>query len=1379
MAGQGVINIGLNVDYQESLQKMTKDFKSEMSRLSNELKKIEISKDVEKQFEVINERINELSETVGKTFSQLNAQKLDSSNFEQFQVKIKKSFNTIENNILDFRTQLTNLGQQDVADGLKRQFDGLSQSILSTYDNLEKVFEISKSFGTPSSAMVKEYEKTAKQVSQILEGISSGTILDSLYDDESAITAERLNSELKKLEDQYDKIKGLERNMFGVDSSTPAYSVLENELASVGAEAQKTAIIIQELNDTLNDVGSAYSKNEDTNKSILGQIDFVSSIEATERLEKFVEKAKELKHEYQEVTTLQVKNGAIQVPVEVATKSGALKEQVQELINKVQSYVDTQSIITKVKLVLDESAINPNNTKKKTKDSAPDSEVNLSENIEKTVQEKYTRAFQESENAARETIKTIQDIFNSSPIEVRVNKEAFINELTETVNEALGKVAENETKLNVNEQMTQLVASLRETSAALTGTEGFKLGLDEASINRITSSIENMANMIKRALGVASDNDIANQWSVIEDKFKSAAGEEGKLLAKNKEHKVAMQELAVEYKKYLDMGGEKTFSDLSSHRYTVQNLTKAYEDLGKSVQETTQKQEKQKTTQKTSKADSEAIRSTTRANKSLETQADKTSTSIKNEANSAQSASEKFRKLAKEKGNATIANRELAKAAKETADALGREVKARKEAENSRGSKNAVDSGVYNANALDWQIDIKQKLLDSGNYAEIYGAQISQLANGNVQFVASVRAMVDGVDDEWKKLTAVVDGNGNVVSRKFKDLSDKQIKDIEKAKEQARRATEALAQLMNGEETEAVSYDRDTMEQLVTDAVKATQAMEGLDAKYKATLNNSGGITIIKTLTEANGVVKTFTAEFDDVKTVINAANSSVEEFSTLMNEAFDRAKVSISTKSVKADTSDTETVISHYEEMYEVIKKINDLDVKISGLDDKKNVNQLSLLRNELKETAAEYLRLTDILNQKGGIDSFSSEELDKLLDLYEKASEKIEKIKAKLADGFVAKGYSALDSFNKKYSGYDGYGEYADDIARITEEIKTLSSQEGLDSVKKKLQDIGQELSNIKTNNANEIKLGTIIGDKSFSDINELRSNIVSLMSNIGEVNEKSIKIKGAKSLSAEVKKTNGEIHNMTVNLDNNGFAHYVDNGIAEFKRLGSAAESVFNGVKDLVRIYLSPQDFIRYFRQGFDAVTEVDTALTELIKVSDASDNAIAEYFDGAIESAKELGSSVTDMISATSEWARLGYNLPDSKKLGEVAVLYKNVGDGIDIDAANESLVSTLQGFQLEPDDAISIVDKFNEVSNNFAISSGSLGEALKRSAAAFNAANTDLSGAIALITTGNEVVQSPEKVGTMWQTVSARIRGKFCAHCTVMCRPLYEDNILVA
>ena len=120
------------------------------------------------------------------------------------------------------------------------------------------------------------------------------------------------------------------------------------------------------------------------------------------------------------------------------------------------------------------------------------------------------------------------------------------------------------------------------------------------------------------------------------------------------------------------------------------------------------------------------------------------------------------------------------------------------------------------------------------------------------------------------------------------------------------------------------------------------------------------------------------------------------------------------------------------------------------------------------------------------------------------------------------------------------------------------------------------------------------------------------------------------------------------------------------------------------------------VQTLREMKDAVVEVNSAMIELKKVSNASDNEIKNYFDEAAESAKRFGSSVSDMINATADWSRLGYNLPDSKQLAEVATLYKNVGDGIDINSANQSLISTLQGFKLEAKDAMNIIDQFNEV-----------------------------------------------------------------------------------
>lgn len=78
--------------------------------------------------------------------------------------------------------------------------------------------------------------------------------------------------------------------------------------------------------------------------------------------------------------------------------------------------------------------------------------------------------------------------------------------------------------------------------------------------------------------------------------------------------------------------------------------------------------------------------------------------------------------------------------------------------------------------------------------------------------------------------------------------------------------------------------------------------------------------------------------------------------------------------------------------------------------------------------------------------------------------------------------------------------------------------------------------------------------------------------------------------------------------------------------------------------------------------------------------------------------------------------------------------------------------------MEADEAEKIIDIFNNVSNNEPIDSGGIGEALQRSAASFNAANTSLQESVALISTTNSVIQNPEKVGNMWKVVSMRIRS---------------------
>lgn len=214
---------------------------------------------------------------------------------------------------------------------------------------------------------------------------------------------------------------------------------------------------------------------------------------------------------------------------------------------------------------------------------------------------------------------------------------------------------------------------------------------------------------------------------------------------------------------------------------------------------------------------------------------------------------------------------------------------------------------------------------------------------------------------------------------------------------------------------------------------------------------------------------------------------------------------------------------------------------------------------------------------------------------------------------------------------------------------------------------------------------------------------------------------------------------------------------------RQTGKLGQSFFGSIKEQASKFIGwfsvtsvVMEGVQSIKKMAQAVIEVDTAMIELTKVSSASSNELKNYFDEAAESAKKLGASVSDVISATADFSRLGYNLKDASVLAEVATLYKNVGDGITIDEASSSIVSTMKAFGIEAENAMQIIDAFNQVGNNFAISSGEIGDALKRSASSLAVGGNSLSEAIGLITAGNTVVQDADIVGTALKSMSLRI-----------------------
>lgn len=179
----------------------------------------------------------------------------------------------------------------------------------------------------------------------------------------------------------------------------------------------------------------------------------------------------------------------------------------------------------------------------------------------------------------------------------------------------------------------------------------------------------------------------------------------------------------------------------------------------------------------------------------------------------------------------------------------------------------------------------------------------------------------------------------------------------------------------------------------------------------------------------------------------------------------------------------------------------------------------------------------------------------------------------------------------------------------------------------------------------------------------------------------------------------------------------------------------------------------------REVYNNVLELDTAVTELKKVSKMTGDEMNEYLDRTATNARELGANISDLVSSTADWKRLGYTDEDSAELARISALMKNVGDNIESAGdASSYLISVLQGFHLVADDAENVLDVANQIANTQPVDMRDLMDGMQRSSSALFAAGNSYSEAMSMVAATNSVLQSPETTGTFLKTLSMYLRA---------------------
>lgn len=201
----------------------------------------------------------------------------------------------------------------------------------------------------------------------------------------------------------------------------------------------------------------------------------------------------------------------------------------------------------------------------------------------------------------------------------------------------------------------------------------------------------------------------------------------------------------------------------------------------------------------------------------------------------------------------------------------------------------------------------------------------------------------------------------------------------------------------------------------------------------------------------------------------------------------------------------------------------------------------------------------------------------------------------------------------------------------------------------------------------------------------------------------------------------------------------------------------------VGDIVRYYGAMLTGIQGFQLAIKATEKlaseaiaINDSMTQLRIVTNESDEAFKQYGDDVAKTAQKIGSSITDVIDATTVFARLGYSLKDSSTLAELTAMLQRVGD-IEATDAQASLTSIIKAFDIDVSDMESVMDKLVTVGNGFPISVSEIASGMMNASSALAAAGNSFDKSVALLAAANTTLQDANKSSTGLRTITARIR----------------------
>lgn len=176
----------------------------------------------------------------------------------------------------------------------------------------------------------------------------------------------------------------------------------------------------------------------------------------------------------------------------------------------------------------------------------------------------------------------------------------------------------------------------------------------------------------------------------------------------------------------------------------------------------------------------------------------------------------------------------------------------------------------------------------------------------------------------------------------------------------------------------------------------------------------------------------------------------------------------------------------------------------------------------------------------------------------------------------------------------------------------------------------------------------------------------------------------------------------------------------------------------------------------RDAVSTVKELDDSIVALQLATGKSYNTVSNMMNDYIDLGAELGTVGTAVAEGADTWLRQGKSIEEVNNLVKSSVIFSKVGD-MSAEDATKYLTASLNGYQLEAENAMSVVDKISNVDLNAAVSSSGLAEAMSRVAVVADQAGISVDKLLGYLATVGEVSQqSMSTVGTAMKSILTRM-----------------------